>query len=146
MSTCPTDYCREDVTDIDLRVPDQLCAEGRTGTLCGACREGLSSVFGTAECQKRSNAFLAIILLLALLGIVIIVSGLILNLTCPWFFDGTLEASNPTHLCDPYFPRLSHHSPLHSTLCGLLYLLHLHPVKGEFNSTQCLCRCKSSSS
>ena len=50
VSTCPTDYCREDVTNIDLRVPDQLCAEGRTGTLCGACREGLSSVFGTAEC------------------------------------------------------------------------------------------------
>ena len=81
VSTCPTDYCREDVTDIDLRVPDQLCAEGRTGTLCGACREGLSSVFGTAECQKCSNAWLAIILLLALLGIVIIVSGLVLDLT-----------------------------------------------------------------
>ena len=81
VSTCPTDYCREDVTDIDLRVPDQLCAEGRTGTLCGACREGLSSVFGTAECQKCSNVWLAIILILALLGVVIIVSGLLLDLT-----------------------------------------------------------------
>ena len=81
VSTCPTDYCREEVTDIDLRVPDQLCAEGRTGTLCGACREGLSSVFGTAECQKCSNAWLAIILLLALLGIVIVISGLLLDLT-----------------------------------------------------------------
>ena len=81
VSTCPTDYCREDVTDIDLRVLDQLCAEGRTGTLCGACREGLSSVFGTAECQKCSNAWLAIILLLALLGIVIVISGLLLDLT-----------------------------------------------------------------
>ena len=81
VSTCPTDYCREDVTDIDLRVPDQLCAEGRTGTLCGACREGLSSVFGTVECQKCSNAWLAIILLLALLGIVVLISGLLLDLT-----------------------------------------------------------------
>ena len=81
VSTCPTDYCREDVTDIDLRVPDQLCAEGRTGTLCGACREGLSSVFGTAECQKCSNAWLAIILILALLGIVVVISGLLLDLT-----------------------------------------------------------------
>ena len=81
VSTCPTDYCREDVTDIDLRVPDQLCAEGRTGTLCGACREGLSSVFGTAECRKCSNAWLAIILILALLGIFITVSGLLLDLT-----------------------------------------------------------------
>ena len=81
VSTCPTDYCREDVTDIDLRVPDQLCAEGRTGTLCGACREGLSSVFGTAECRKCSNAWLAIILLLAVLGIFITISGLLLDLT-----------------------------------------------------------------
>ena len=81
VSTCPTDYCREDVTDIDLRVPDQLCAEGRTGTLCGACREGLSSVFGTAECQKCSNAWLAIILLLAILGIIVVISGLLLDLT-----------------------------------------------------------------
>ena len=81
VSTCPTDYCREDMTDIDLRVPDQLCAEGRTGTLCGACREGLSSVFGTAECQKCSNGWLAIILLLALLGIFITISGLLLDLT-----------------------------------------------------------------
>ena len=81
VSTCPTDYCREDVTDIDLRVPDQLCAEGRTGTLCGACREGLSSVFGTAECQKCSNGWLAIILLLGLFGIVIVISGLLLDLT-----------------------------------------------------------------
>ena len=81
VSTCPTDYCREDVTDIDLRVSDQLCAEGRTGTLCGACREGLSSVFGTAECKKCSNAWLAIILLLALLGIVVLISGLLLDLT-----------------------------------------------------------------
>ena len=81
VSTCPTDYCREDVTDIDLRVPDQLCAEGRTGTLCGACREGLSSVFGTAKCQKCSNAWLAIILLLAILGIVVLISGLLLDFT-----------------------------------------------------------------
>ena len=81
VSTCPTDYCSEYVTDIDLRVPDQLCAEGRTGTLCGACREGLSSVFGTAKCQKCSNAWLATILLLVPLGIVILISGLLLDLT-----------------------------------------------------------------
>ena len=49
VSTCPINYCRKNIADIDLRVPDQLCIHGRTGTLCGACREGLSSVFGTAN-------------------------------------------------------------------------------------------------
>ena len=81
VSTCPTDYCREDVTHVDLRVPDQVCAKGRTGTLCGACREGLSSMFGTAECQKCSHAWIALLPLLALIGIVVVITCLLLDLT-----------------------------------------------------------------
>ena len=79
--TCPNDYCREDVTHVDLRVPDQVCVKGRTGTLCGACREGLSSVFGTAECQKCSHAWIALIPLFALIGIVVVITCLLLDLT-----------------------------------------------------------------
>ena len=81
VTTCPTDYCRREVTHIDLRVPDQLCAEGRTGTLCGACREGLSSVFGTAECRECSNTWVALLPLFALVGVTLVASGLLLDLT-----------------------------------------------------------------
>ena len=81
VSTCPISYCREDVTDIDLRLSDQLCMEGRTGTLCGACRQSLSSVFGTAECQKCSNAWLATLILFALIGALMVISGFLLDLT-----------------------------------------------------------------
>ena len=81
VSTCPINYCKDDVTDIDLRVPDQLCMEGRTGTLCGSCREGCSSVFGTAECRKCSNAWLATILLFALTGAFMAIFAFVLDLT-----------------------------------------------------------------
>ena len=80
-STCPIDYCREDVTYVDLRVPDQLCTEGRTGILCGACREGLSSAFGTAECRECSNAWLATLPLFALLGALLAMSFFLLDST-----------------------------------------------------------------
>ena len=80
-STCPINYCKDDMTNIDLRVSNQLCMEGRTGTLCGSCTEGLSSVFGTAECRKCSNAWLATLLLFALIGALMVISAFLLDLT-----------------------------------------------------------------
>ena len=81
VSTCPINYCKEDVTEVDLRVSDQLCMEGRTGTLCGSCKEGLSSVFGAAECRRCSNAWLATLLLFALLGVLLTISFFVLDAT-----------------------------------------------------------------
>ena len=81
VSTCPINYCREDVTDIDLRVSDQLCMEGRTGTLCGACKEGLSSVFGTAECRKCSSSWLASLILFALIGVLMVIAAFLLDIS-----------------------------------------------------------------
>ena len=81
VTTCPTDYCRRELTHVDLRVVDHICAEGRTGTLCGACKEGLSSVFGTADCRKCSNVWLSLLLFFALIGVLSVVVGLLLDLT-----------------------------------------------------------------
>ena len=81
VSTCPINYCREDVEDVDLTVPDQLCVPGRSGTLCGKCEDGLSSVIGPSECKKCSNAWLANILLVAVAGLFIVVIAFLLDLT-----------------------------------------------------------------
>lgn len=81
VSTCPINYCKKGVTDIDLRVADTLCVDGRTGTLCGACREGLSSVFGTADCRKFSNAWLAILPVFGLIGAVMVIFSFLLDIT-----------------------------------------------------------------
>ena len=81
VSTCPINYCREDITDLDLRIPDQLCASGRTGVLCGACKEGLSTIFGLSECRKCSNAWLVMFILYALLGFLVVFFAFLLDLT-----------------------------------------------------------------
>ena len=81
ISTCPIDYCRDDITDVDLQVPDQICVSGRTGTLCGACKDELSAIFGPAECRDCSNAWLATLLLYAVAGVLMVLVAFLLDLT-----------------------------------------------------------------
>ena len=81
VSICPINYCREDVEDVDLTVPDQLCVPGRTGTLCGRCKVGLSSVLGTPDCKKCSNAWLATILVFGVMGIFLVIINFLLDYT-----------------------------------------------------------------
>ena len=80
-STCPIDYCREDVTELDLRIPDQICESRRTGTLCGACKEGLSTIFGPADCRDCSDVWLLTLLLYALAGVAILIPTFVFDIT-----------------------------------------------------------------
>ena len=79
--TCPINYCREDVTEIDLTTADPLCVSGRTGILCGSCKEGLSVVFGSPECKRCSNANIAYIILFILWGLILVSVMFLLDLT-----------------------------------------------------------------
>ena len=81
VSTCPINYCRNDISDIDLTISDQLCVSGRTGRLCGSCEDGLSSVFGSAECRKCSNAWLTTIVVYIVMGIALVFVFFLLNTT-----------------------------------------------------------------
>ena len=81
VSTCPINYCDDHVTEVDLRIPDYLCMEGRTGLLCGACKDGLSTIFGSAECKKCSNSWLAMIIVFALAGVFLVHLLFLLDLT-----------------------------------------------------------------
>jgi len=79
--TCPTGFCQDNATSVDLTVDDQLCIEGRTGILCGACKGNLSVVFGSTACKKCSHYWLFTILLYALAGILLVVILFTLQLT-----------------------------------------------------------------
>ena len=79
--TCPINYCKEDVTEIDLTTADPLCVSGRTGILCGSCKEGLSVVFGSPECKKCSNASIAYIIIFILAGLILVSIMFLLDLT-----------------------------------------------------------------
>ena len=78
---CPNNYCNDKVIDIDLSIPDQLCMSGHTGILCGACKDDLSSIFGSANCKKCTNSWLATILIFAVLGPLLVILLFLLNLT-----------------------------------------------------------------
>ena len=79
--TCPINYCREDVTEVDFTTADPLCVSGRTGILCGSCKEGLSVVFGSPECKRCSNANIAYIVIFILAGLILVSIMFLLDLT-----------------------------------------------------------------
>ena len=78
---CPFDYCQLEDLNITAENPDGQCQFQRTGTLCGRCREGLSMVLGSSDCKKCSNAFVTLILVFAVAGLVLVVFLTLLNMT-----------------------------------------------------------------
>ena len=52
---CPSNYCAQREGDhLSLKSLDELCAKGRdhTSPLCGKCKEGLSELYGSANCGE----------------------------------------------------------------------------------------------
>ncbi len=87
--TCPVEFCRSREQYSSFKVtkgsesielfnksanPQTLsvCRDSRRGLLCGECDEGLSVVFGSGDCKKCSNSWLATIALYAVVGPVVI--------------------------------------------------------------------------
>eukprot|EP00731_Ephydatia_muelleri_P001410 Em0001g1410a len=80
-STCPLRYCSANIEHMRLESSSDICAGGRVGVLCGQCPDGLSVVFGSAECQKCSDMWLLTILLYAIMGALLVAALFLLNIT-----------------------------------------------------------------
>ena len=80
-STCSLRYCNVHVANMRLGHPSDIFAGGRVGVLCGRCLDGLSVVFGSAECQKCSDLWLLTILLYAIMGALLVAALFLLNIT-----------------------------------------------------------------
>ena len=80
-NNCPNDYCKANYPYLHLSSSDDQCAFNRSGILCGTCEPGLSSVLGTSNCKKCSNIWLLLILPFALVGVILVLSLTVLNLT-----------------------------------------------------------------
>ena len=78
---CPTRYCDQIVTCVNVSDPSSLCLHNRTGVLCGQCSEGLSITVGSPVCQRCSNWWLFMIPVYALLGLAVVALLIILKLT-----------------------------------------------------------------
>ena len=87
-SQCPFDYCLPHSSHLNLSNPYSQCQFNRTGVLCGRCKEGLSTVFGTSQCKRCSNYYLFLLLPFILVGIGFIFLLFISNFTV---VDGSIN-------------------------------------------------------
>ena len=86
---CPFHYCIEHSFYLNLSTPDLQCQFNRSGILCGQCQLGLSTIFGSPNCQRCSNIYLLLIIPIAIAGIVLVILMFLLNITVT---DGTINA------------------------------------------------------
>ena len=102
-NNCPHDYCNLHETNVDLDHPDEQCSFSRTGVLCGACPQNLSNVLATSNCLRCSNAYIALILVFALCGVLLVVFLFIMLTICGHTLRALIYYVNIVHLSDSIF-------------------------------------------
>ena len=80
-SSCPFDYCVSGSVTFTMNQTDLQCAHNRSGLVCGQCEEGLSLMLGSNECGHCSNAYLSLLIVFGVAGIVLVAFLIALNLT-----------------------------------------------------------------
>ena len=82
---CPYNYCQKSNVKIHANetalVEDTQCTPKRTGIMCGKCKDGLSTVFGTRKCEYCSNYWLLMLPTCAVLGVIIVLMLTVFDLT-----------------------------------------------------------------
>ena len=81
IESCLPVYCNDITRDYSLTDYDILCDNNHGGRACGGCIDDYGRVFGSNSCRRCSNAWLATILLYAILGIILVVILYLLKLT-----------------------------------------------------------------
>lgn len=49
---CPLDFCQVTNSSISIMLPDQQCANHRSGVLCGSCQQNFSMELGGSKCAR----------------------------------------------------------------------------------------------
>ena len=106
-SGCPFDYCVSSSVTFSLNESDLQCNYNRSGILCGQCKPGLSLMLGSNKCSQCSNDWLALILVFAISGVLLVVLLIALNLTVSaGSINGMLFYVNIVKLNESaFFPR-----------------------------------------
>ena len=81
IESCLPVYCNDIVRNFNLTDYNILCDNNHAGRACGGCIDGYGRVFGSNSCKRCSNAWLATILLYAILGIILVMILYLLRLT-----------------------------------------------------------------
>ena len=93
-------YCITKVKTIPAVCDDNLCAEHRTGILCGSCLPGWSIVLGTGKCKScpPSNKYLGLVVVYLAAGILLVLLLTKFKLTVSnGSFNGFLFFANLMH-------------------------------------------------
>jgi predicted outer membrane repeat protein len=80
-NTCPLRYCKEGDMTISLGNPDTQCDHNHSGLLCAACAANFSLLLGSSRCEVCSDAYLALVLPIAVAGVFLVILLSILRLT-----------------------------------------------------------------
>ena len=78
---CPNAYCKLQQVEFKLDTPDAQCASDHSGILCGECKDGFALVLGSSRCQHCSYAYLVLIVVFAIAGLLLVMVLGRLNIT-----------------------------------------------------------------
>lgn len=79
--TCPVEYCKVEPVAVTLDNIDVQCALNRSGVLCGSCAANHSLLLGSSRCAVCSDTYLALLILFAAAGVVLVAFLTFLKLT-----------------------------------------------------------------
>ena len=80
-ASCPLEYCKSQPHKFTLNDLDSQCDHNRAGLVCGACAANHSLLLGGSYCKVCSNSYLALILLFAFMGVILVAFLTFLKLT-----------------------------------------------------------------
>ena len=97
---CPLNYCKNESIQLTLKdnasnSPDTQCNYKHSGILCGGCQPGLSLTLGSEQCLHCSNAYITLIPVFAVAGILLVVFIKVLDFTvCHGAINGLIFYAN----------------------------------------------------
>ena len=78
---CPLDYCKPTSLWLQLNHPDEQCAYGHSGLICGRCKSNLSLALGTSQCLECTNTHLVLLLPFSLAGLMLVLYLIVCDVT-----------------------------------------------------------------
>lgn len=106
-STCQLNYCTDKEVTFTLNTQDKQCRFDRSGVACGQCREGFSLILGGNECRRCNDNYLALLVVFAFAGILLVLFLLLLNFTVSFgTINGLIFYANIVKINEAYiFPE-----------------------------------------
>ena len=105
---CAFDYCKpsQDLVFLNFStdINDDQCAAHRTGTLCGACKNGYSLTLYNYQCKICENRYISLLLFFGFAGIALIAVLLVLQMTvAAGTINGLILYANVVNICRDVF-------------------------------------------